>query len=447
VFTEAFAHSICTTRKDQADLLLTRNNDEKREIIGNLQPVGKTFVRCRSRSVCRFGRKVRPDVRNLIASTGLFSVGYSVLIFTIPLFAVTVRSSESELGFIALMYTLPSLFVPILIGKFLDRAKALRIIQLVAIAYALPTLLFLYASDFIQIAGIRAVQGFFGIAFWVAMEKELSDLAPEGDKGRILAIYNMSWAWAFIVGPILGGYLIQEFDYKTAFLIAFLWQVATIVMLVALRPRRIADEDLQSVLSSVQKKRVVSRRPWESSDLSAACLTSGVIGAVLGVLFSLFPAYATFVGFSALETGFLLLLFTASRLATFLGIGFITERVGEHKLMLAGVILSVSVVILGLTIGAELLALGLVVLGVASGMGYTSGLTLVSHSPSDRRGSAIGRYEFSFNLGIALMSQLGGISGDVLGSRSPYLLTGVVPLAGLIALLAIFRGKRTPVRS
>jgi MFS family permease len=389
---------------------------------------------------------LRPEVRNLIASTGLFSVGYSILIFTIPLFAVAVRSSESELGFIALMYTLPSLFVPILIGRFLDKAKALRVIQVVAIAYALPILLFHYASDFIQIAGIRALQGFFGIAFWVAMEKELSDLAPEGDKGRILALYNMSWAWAFVVGPVLGGYLIQEFDYNAAFLVAFLWQVATMVIIIPLRTRRIANEDLQPALPA-QTERAVSRQLWKSSDLSAACLTSGVIGAVLGVLFSLFPAYATSVGFSALQAGFLLLLFTASRLATFLGVGLITEKVGEHKFMLAGVILSVSVVVLGLTIQAEILALGLVVLGVASGMGYTSGLTLVSHSPSDRRGSAIGRYEFSFNLGIALMSQLGGISGDVLGSRSPYLLTGVVPLAGLIALLAIFRGKRTPVRS
>lgn len=415
---------------------------EKSEIAGNLQPVGKAFAECRSRSVCRFGTRVRPEVRNLIASTALFSVGYSVLIFTIPLFAVAVRSSESELGFIALMYNLPSLFVPILIGRFLDKAKALRVIQLVAIAYALPTLLFPYASDFIQIAGIRALQGFFGIAFWVAMEKELSDLAPEGDKGRILSIYNMSWAWAFIVGPILGGYLIQEFDYETAFVVAFLWQAATIVLLVPLRPRQIANEDLQSVISPVQEKRGSSHRTWESSDLSFACLTSGVIGAVLGVLFSLFPAYATLVGFSALEAGFLLLLFTASRLATFLGVGSITERVGEHKFMLAGMALSASVVILGLTIRVELLALGLVVLGVASGMGYTSGLTLVSHAPSNRRGSAIGRYEFSFNLGIALMSQLGGISGDVLGPQSPYLLTAIAPLVGLVAVLIIFRSKK-----
>jgi MFS family permease len=387
---------------------------------------------------------VRAAIRNLIVSTGLFSIGYSVLIFTIPLFAVALRSSESELGFIALMYNLPSLFVPILIGRFLDKAKALRVIQLVAIAYALPTLLFPYASDFLQIAGVRALQGFFGIAFWVAMEKELSDLAPEGDKGRILALYNMSWAWAFIVGPILGGYLIQEFDYTVAFLVAFLWQVATMIMLIPLRPRRTANEDLQSTAPRIREIRLLSRQPWESRDLSAACLTSGAIGAVLGVLFSLFPAYATLVGFSALEAGFLLLLFTASRLATFLGIGFITERVGEHKFMLAGMTLSVSVVVLGLTIRAELLALGLVVLGVGSGMGYTSGLTLVSRAPSNRRGSAIGRYELSFDLGIALMSQIGGISGDVLGPQSPYLLTGAVPLAGLIAVMAIIRSKRRP---
>jgi MFS family permease len=387
---------------------------------------------------------LRPEVRNLITSTGLFSVGYSVLIFTIPLFAVSVHSSESELGFIALMYTLPSLFIPILIGRFLNKARALRLIQLGVISYALLVLLFPYASNFLQIAELRAVQGFFGIAFWVAMEKDLSDLAPEGDKGRILGLYNTSWAAAFIVGPVLGGFLIQEFNYPATFLFASLWQVAAFILLIFVKSPALGNGHLHSASAPIQEQAERQRQRWRRDDLLAACLTSGVTGAILGVLSSLFPAYGTSVGFSALEVGFLLLLFAASRLVTFLGVGPVTERTGERKFMLAAMILSISVVILGLTTKAAMLALGLVVLGVASGMGWTAGLTLVSHSPSIQRGSVIGRYEFSMNLGIALMSQVGGISADVLGSWSPYVLTGAVPLVGSIALLAIFLANRNP---
>jgi DHA1 family quinolone resistance protein-like MFS transporter len=336
------------------------------------------------------------------------------------------------------MYALPSLFVPILIGKFLDKAKAVGMIQLAVIGYALPIMLFPYASNFLLIAGLRAVQGFFGITFWVAIEKELSDIAAEVDKGRILGVYNASWGTAFMIGPIAGGFLIQEFGYWTTFLFALLWQLGAFLLLLAVRPSALANGHLEPTKSSVEERNRTSRIRWRQGDLLAACLTSGVTGGILGVLFSLFPAYASLLGFSALGVGFLVILFTASRLVTFLSVGHFTERVGERKFMVTAMIFSIAIVVLGLTADAELLAFGLIVLGVASGMGFTAGLTLVSHSPSVRRGSAVGRFEFSMNLGIALMSQLGGISADVLGSWTPYVLTSVLPLLGLIGLLAIF---------
>lgn len=385
---------------------------------------------------------MRSDIRNLIASTGLFSIGYSILIFTMPLFAVAVGSSESELGFIALVYALPSLFVPFVVGKFLDKTKAVRVIQLVMAAYAVPTLLFPYCSNFLQVADVRALQGFFGIAFWVAMEKELADLSAHGERGRIMGFYNISWASAFIVGPFLGGFLIDKFDYKTTFLGAFLSQVAALALLVLLRAHEIHDRDSTLTSPLIKEEEPALVHKWEPANIAAACLTSGMTGVTLGVLFSLFPAYVTFVGFSAIWAGLLMVLFSASRVATFLGVGLVTERIGERKFMLAGMILSVSVIGLGLTSKAELLALTLLVLGMASGMTYTAALTLVSRSPSRGRGSAIGKFEFSFNLGIALMSQLGGISADLFGLWSPYVLTGVVTLLGSIALVALLSAMK-----
>ena len=132
-----------------------------------------------------------------------------------------------------------------------------------------------------------------------------------------------------------------------------------------------------------------------------------------------------------------MLLLGVSRAITFLGIGLVTERVGERKFMLLGTILAASVIVLGLTHKAGLLALALLVLGLASGMSQASALTLVSRSPSRGRGSAIGKLEFSFYLGFALMSQMGGISADLLGLWSPYIISGLVALSGFIALLVL----------
>ena len=388
---------------------------------------------------------MRPDVRTLIVSVGLYSIGYSILIFTIPLFAVSLGSSQSELGFIALVYTLPSLFVPFAVGRFLNKAKAVRVIQLAVAGYALPTLLFPYGSNFLQLAGIRAVQGFAGIAFWVSMEKGLADLAPHGARGRVMGFYNVSWASAFVVGPLLGGFLVDEFSYGTTFVVAFLTQAAALLLLVLLRPRESLDEASTRTRNLRNEDNATLRR-WEPGNISAACLTAAVSGGTLGVLFSLFPAYATFLGFSAISAGFLVLLFSASRVATFLGVGPVTERIGERKFMLMGLLLSFSAIGLGLTGRAELLGVTMLVLGVAAGMSYTSGLTLVSRSPSASRGSAIGKYELSFNLGIAVMSQVGGLSADRFGLWSPYVIAGVVALFGSAGLLVLYRAQTNRAR-
>jgi len=388
---------------------------------------------------------VRPDVRTLIVSAGLYSIGYSILIFTIPLFAVSLGSSQSELGFIALVYTVQSLFVPFVVGKYLNTAKAVRVIQLSVMGYAVPTLLFPYGSNFLQLAAIRAVQGFAGIAFWVSMEKGLADLAPHGARGRVMGFYNVSWASAFVVGPFLGGFLVDEFSYGTTFVVAFIAQAAALFLLVLLRPRASHDESTKRTHSLRNEDNAPQRR-LEPGSIPAACLTAVVSGGTLGVLSSLFPAYATFLGFSAISAGFFILLFSASRVATFLGVGPVTERIGERKFMLMGLLLSFSAIGLGLTGRAELLGVTMLVLGVAAGMSYTSGLTLVSRSPSASRGSAIGKYEFSLNLGIAVMSQVGGLSADRFGLWSPYVITGVVALFGSAGLVILYRTQTNRAR-
>jgi MFS family permease len=375
---------------------------------------------------------VRQNVQHLIASTGFFSVGYSLLIFAIPLFAISVGCSQSELGFIALAYTLPSLAVVVLVGRFLNKAKAMRVIQVVLIAHALSTMIVPYGSNFFQLAGIRTVQGFFGIAFWVAMEKELADLASDREKGRVVGFYNVAWASAFIAAPLLGGFFIDKFNYTTAFEAAFLLQVAALVPTLFLKPQR------SDSLSVVVENKTFSEQRWEPSNLMAAWLTSGVTGAILGVVFSLFSAYVTLLGFSVIWAGFFMLDLSVSRAATFLGVGFFMERVGERKFMLLGMFLAVSATVLGLTNKAELLTLTLLVLGLACGMTQASALTLVSRSPTRARGSAIGKLEFSFYLSFALMSQLGGISADFLGLSSPYIISGVVAIVGSIALLTLY---------
>lgn len=382
---------------------------------------------------------MRSEVGSLIAATAVFSVGYSMLLFAIPLFAVSVGSTASELGFIALVYTLPSLLVPLIVGRFLNRRRAMRVIQLAIAAYALPTLLFPYGSNFLEIAAIRALQGFLSIAFWVSIEKELADLASHAETGRVMGFYNVSWSSAFLVGPFLGGYIIQTFDFQATFWATFLFLIVGLIPTLLLRTH--ATTGGTEIRSERDESRARSREPWQPRSLLGACLTIAVGGGILGTMFSLFPAYVVSLGFSPVWAGLFIVIFSASRVATFLGLGMVIDKFGERRFMLVGLALSGAMIILGMSGRGEVLALGLVILGIGSGMTNTSSLTLASRSPPETRGSAIGKFEVSFNLGIALMAQAGGITADVFSPSSPYILAGGVSLLGLFVLLFLLEKR------
>ena len=363
---------------------------------------------------------MRAELKALIVSAGVFSTGYSMLVFSIPLSAAAIGSSQSELGLISVLYVLPSFFMPLVIGKFLDRMTS-RIVHFAVVAFAVSTLLFPYSSSFVEMACIRALQGFFGVAFWVSIEKELADRSPFAERGRTMGFYNMSWASAFCLGLPLAGFLIDYYGFKEVFYVSFLLQVAALAPLVHSCSGGIQSESPSSYILEEQK----------ASLLGPACLVAGMTGAIVGPLFSLFPVFVTNEGFSAVWAGLFMLVFSGSRVAAFLTAGLLVDRIGAWRLMLGGTLLLTSVVAVGLIGRTELLGL-MMLLGFAFGMAYTSALTLASRSLPEIRGAAIGKFETAFNLGIAATSQLGGISADLIGPWSTYVLSGGITLIGFI---------------
>jgi len=279
----------------------------------------------------------------------------------------------------------------------------------------------------VELACIRTLQGFFSAVFWVSIEKELADRSPFEDRGRVIGLYNMSWASAFCFGSPLAGFLIDKYGFREAFHAAFLLQVAAFAILV--RPWS----------SGIRSEPPFKERLEEANlnHLSTAFFVAGLSGVILGPLFSLFPAYLMNKGFSAIWAGFFILLFSASRVTALLATGLIVDRVG-WRLMLGGTLLLTCIVAIGYVDASGLVAL-MILLGFAFGMAYTTALTLASRSPLKTRGATIGKFETAFNIGVAASSQLGGISADIIGSSAPYVLSGGITMIGFVILLTMAR--------
>jgi MCP family monocarboxylic acid transporter-like MFS transporter 9 len=156
-------------------------------------------------------------------------------------------------------------------------------------------------------------------------------------------------------------------------------------------------------------------------------------------VFGLYPVYAETLQISIFQIGTILLGYGAARIIAFLIANLFMDRFGNRSVILGGLICIMSIVLLGFSDSIILHMLVLVLVGIGLGLAYTAALTMSSQVPPSLRGNAIGKFEVAFSIGLAGMSQIGGISADWFGLYTPYIISGLFVAIIFIFLLGFFK--------
>jgi MFS family permease len=241
-----------------------------------------------------------------------------------------------------------------------------------------------------------------GLAFfWPVTEILAMDFARPGRRVREMGVYSVAWGSAFLVGPFLGGLIIQGFGFFTLFVIS---SVLILVPLLGVRiltfpnhgagekrPRRFADQF-----------RVMGRLlPWYSL---VACY-----GVVFSIVTSIFPGYANSIGISAVLVGVLFTVFGVMRV-----LGYATSErylhYGEKKaLVLASLLIGVGSVLIVLLPSFSTFLIALAMLGGCFAVIYPLSIGLISrHFPDAQVGVAVGSYESIYGVGSVIGPLMAG---------------------------------------
>ena len=114
---------------------------------------------------------------------------------------------RSNVGFLLLLLFVPAGVLGIPIGHLTDRWAKRRVVQ-AALWISAVGLWAVPAADSLgpmMLAGVVVVLGFlFGLPAWLAL---ISDLAPEGQSGRMLGIMATAQGAGAFLGPVVGGHL------------------------------------------------------------------------------------------------------------------------------------------------------------------------------------------------------------------------------------------------
>lgn len=182
-----------------------------------------------------------------------------------------------------------------------------------------------------------------------------------------------------------------------------------------------------------------SRLPREVWILSWANIT---IALGYGVISPALPTFARTFGVSIKAVTFLVTVFSLSRLCFAPISGLLTERLGERRIYIGGLlIVAVSTAACAFSQAYWQLMLFRVFSGIGSTMFYVSALGLMIHiSPPDARGRIAGLFTTSFMVGAVGGPAVGGLAAGW-GLTAPFVVYGVAMLAVAVVLFYSLRNS------
>ncbi|AOJ71692.1 MULTISPECIES: MDR family MFS transporter [Burkholderia] len=142
-----------------------------------------------------------------------------------------------KLSWVVTAYLLSSTVVLPLYGKLGDLYGRKIVLQAAIVLFVVGSALCGLAQDMTQLILLRALQGLGGGGLMVVTMAAIADLIPPDERGRYQGMFGGVYGIATVIGPLLGGFLVQHLSWRWIFYINLpLGALAFAVIGAAFRP-------------------------------------------------------------------------------------------------------------------------------------------------------------------------------------------------------------------
>lgn len=298
------------------------------------------------------------------------------------------------------------------IARFGERVALLA--SLVVIVLATAPLGF--AETAVLLLGLQVFMGLANATLRLSRQTFVTRRVPAERRGRALSLVGGSFRLSLLIGPLLGGFLVDQVGFRSTFLVAAAIGALGlgVVMLSNLDRLPLLPEAAESGARVGLIKGLTSQR----HRLVVAGWVPMLVMAVRSGRFVVLPLLADELGASATEVGLIVTVSTFTDLLLFPAAGLIMDRLGRLRAMVpASAFVTLGLVWLGFADTPIEVVLAGSIIGVGNGLSAGAMLTLGSDlAPPDSPGP--------FLAGMAALQALGRVVG-------PLLVGGVWAVAGL----------------
>lgn len=348
----------------------------------------------------------------------------------LPIFAKNeIGATYSELGLIGLANFIPYMFIPLFVGILLDRFNNGYLLSIGVIINSVSVFLLSTAESVHEVMIFRAMTGLAHAFFWPPSSSIISKISDPHERVKNIGKFTGLFISGFMVGPLIGGYILEFSDesYRFLFEITSFVLGSAIIAAIWTSKRRITSH--QEKISIINIKEILKFKT-----IIAIILFCNF---VFGTILIIYPAYLNDQSFSAVEVEILFFVFGVSRVVTLI----FTGRLANH----AG--LTIIFACISITGGLFLsfytnsvFVFGLALLSMGFGFGIFFPITLeiiLSRTREKIRGSIIGAYETIFGIGWVIGPLSAGIVSEHFGNSYPYMMFFILGIG--ISIMAVIK--------
>ncbi|TGC11508.1 MFS transporter [Methanolobus halotolerans] len=385
-------------------------------------------------------RKLDPQLYILSFSKLFKDLGTGMLAFLIPLYIVGLHSSVFadtpivvKAGIVATVFGISNAFSQPLMGRLSDRLDR-RKVFIVAGMLGFTVLSFIYANtgEFEYIVFFRFIQGITVGATVPAIVAMVTHLSTSHTRGKAIGIYSSLRGFGFGTGSLLGGIIVNYYDFSSAFYVcALLGLISTFSVSFFVNETR--DTSVKGGYAKIAHVK----------DLQFPVLASAMFMMMVGIMiiFAFLPEYRTRLDASELSLSIAVSAYVLSRIVFQTPMGEISDRIGRKRMVAMGLLINVPIVVgLGYVESIVQLISLRAFQGIAMAAVETPVMALaVELTGGSGVGSKVSTITASQAAGMALGPLLGGLLAGYVSFRAPFYLCGALILLSFLLVLAVVR--------
>ena len=366
------------------------------------------------------------------------SFGAHIVATNLPTYAESIGVGALTIGLLIAVYDFAELFAKPLAGFIADRS-GMKLTLLAGLGvFIFGSLLYLIINPKLLLL-VRFIQG-LGAAALSTVSISLVAKYFAQSRGRAFGIYNAIKGVGYVIAPALGGFIIHARGFAMIFVVsAAVGGVALLLSLLlpsdAANAAEIDDDDGKV---SFREFILIFKEPRLLPIYAVIVINMFLVG----ILFGFLPVYLYGIGYTPLQSGWMVSVTTLSYLLIQPFAGYLADKMNIRLTVAVGLTLAaLSIIAVTFTTGVALVGVAMAA-GIGVGTVWTNSDALVGALVDPRKlGASMGAAQSFKEFGDMVGPLLIGALTQAFGVRTGFVSCGTLALVLLVVLASVTRNQ------